>query len=239
MKKLLLLVPLGLIWFLPTEEPMVSLARKGMPKTTHISVKSEIYDKGFTLPDGHTIVAPSTKTILISGSGVFITHDGYVLTCAHLFTHGKISIPTVMDYAGWEHGATIVKLDEKHDLAVLKIEGTGFQYAKLANPKKLAVGQEAMAIGSPLGLPFSVSHGIISSLDRKHDNKNVIQSDTFINPGNSGGPLFNRRGELIGINSFMIPPIPAPVFTGCGFSTSIIDIVMFLNTIPEVQWTTK
>ena len=104
-------------------------------------------------------------------------------------------------------------------------------YVNIADPRGLKVGQEVIAIGSPAGLSFSVTNGIISALYRDFNHAyNVTQSNTAINPGNSGGPLFNLKGELVGINSFFIMARPEfPVFTGLGFSVQSGQCIEFLT----------
>lgn len=167
----------------------------------------------------------------VGGSGVFVSPKGYILTCAHVVNFPIVSLVTVELYSGEIVMGKIIRLSKKDDLALIKVDYfKKVPYALLVDPRKLKVGQEVVAVGSPMGLVFTVTSGIISALYRDiDDNYNVTQSDVSINPGNSGGPLFNLRGELVGINSFMYSAIPFfPVFTGLGFSVQAAQCYEFL-----------
>lgn len=180
-----------------------------------------------------------TQKVQILGSGVFITSNGHILTCAHLFNQfkGPIQI-SITSPNGDTVAGTIVKVGKKVDLAVLK---AGFYHitphVKLADSRRLKVGQEVIAIGSPLGLSFSVTTGVISALYRDFEVAyNTTQSDAAINPGNSGGPLFNLKGELIGINSFLVSDNPfVPTFSGLGFSVQCGEILRFLVDVKKID----
>ncbi len=138
-----------------------------------------------------------------AGSGVIITEDGYIITCAHVIDGATNVIVRLAD--GSETPATVIGSDSQTDIAVIRIEGTaGLKAALLGDSDTLMVGETAVAIGNPLGeLGGSVSAGIISALDREikidGDVYNLLQTTAAINPGNSGGGLFNANGELIGI----------------------------------------
>lgn len=202
------------------EDRLVSTIEYVMPAVVEIQVE------GIVEIDGELVKAR------VLGSGVFISEKAHVLTCAHLFNKFEtITSITVESPNGDVVSGTILKVGTNVDLALLK---AGYYHktpkVKLADPRHLRVGQEVFAIGSPLGLPFTVTTGIISALHRDVANAyNATQSDTSINPGNSGGPLFNRKGELIGINSFMVPPVPLPIFTGLGFSVQCGEVRRFLT----------
>lgn len=137
-----------------------------------------------------------------AGSGVIVDSNGYIMTCAHVI-NGANSI-TVTTKDGKEYKAEIIGSDELTDVAILKIEGSGFTAATYGDSSSLQVGDLAVAIGNPLGqLGGSASTGIISSLDRtlavEGKNMSLLQTDASINPGNSGGGLFDGNGNLIGI----------------------------------------
>ena len=137
-----------------------------------------------------------------AGSGVIITSDGYIITCAHV-VEGASTV-TVRLTDGTELPAEVVGEDSQTDIAVLKIKAEGLTAAVIGNSDELVVGETAIAIGNPLGeLGGSVSSGIISALNREitidGENYNLLQTTAAINPGNSGGGLFNIKGELIGI----------------------------------------
>ncbi len=213
-------------------ERFVRVAEESIPKTVSIKVTAVVeqlvIESG---PDGFTITM-GTVTVTYGGAGVFVSENGHVLTVHHLFDAGVIQSVMVCQSDDTCQRADILELDEKNDLALIQVGGPTPDFARLADPREMRVGQEVIAVGSPLGLDFSVTHGIISYLGRDFSFRyNATQSDTPINPGNSGGPLFNLNGELVGINSFMIPPVNGPVFTGLGFSTSSAQIVEFLTKV--------
>ena len=137
-----------------------------------------------------------------AGSGVIISTDGYIITNNHVID-GASKI-TVRLTTGIEYAATLIGTDAQSDIAVLKVDATGLPYATIGDSAKLAVGEEVLAIGNPLGaLGGSVTNGIISALDREitidGQKMQLLQTNAAINPGNSGGGLFNMNGELIAI----------------------------------------
>jgi serine protease Do len=138
------------------------------------------------------------------GSGFIISSDGYVLTNNHVVDGADTIVVNLND--GNEKEAELVGTDPLSDLALLKIDADDLPTVTFSKtPAK--VGEWVLAIGSPFGLDYSVSQGIVSAIGRSlpsHDNSNYvpfIQTDVAINPGNSGGPLFNLQGEVVGINS--------------------------------------
>ena len=138
-----------------------------------------------------------------AGSGVIISQDGYILTCAHVVS-GATSVKVQLDGSDESYDATIVGQDSTSDIAVLKIDATGLTPAVIGDSDALAVGEVAVAVGNPLGtLSNTVTDGVVSALNRQvtvQDNDmTLIQTDASISPGNSGGGLFNGNGELIGI----------------------------------------
>ena len=137
-----------------------------------------------------------------AGSGVIISQDGYILTCAHV-VDGATSVKVQLQN-GETYDATIVGSDSTSDIAVLKIEAAGLTPAVIGDSSALAVGETVVAVGNPLGtLSNTVTDGIISALNREvtvEDNDmTLLQTNASISPGNSGGGLFNANGELIGI----------------------------------------
>ena len=141
-----------------------------------------------------------------AGSGVIISDDGYILTCAHV-VDGADDITVQVD--GTDYDATVIGSDSASDVAVLKIDAEGLTPAVVGDSNALTVGEEVMAVGNPLGnLSGTVTNGIVSALNRdvsiqSNDgsilNLSLIQTNASISPGNSGGGLFNMAGELIGI----------------------------------------
>lgn len=158
------------------------------------------------------------------GSAFFITKDGYLLTNHHVISDASKVTITLNDRR--ELDATVVGSDARTDVAVLKVKETGFPALKIGNADALKVGEPVLAIGSPFGFDYSASAGIVSAKSRTMSRETAvpfIQTDVALNPGNSGGPLFNQRGEVVGINS--------RIFSGTGgymgLSFSIpIDVAM-------------
>ena len=136
------------------------------------------------------------------GSGFIISPDGYILTNAHVVDDA--SEVTVRMSDRHELSATVIGIDRKSDVAVIKVDAKNLPTVTFGDPSKVKPGEWVVAIGSPFGLENSVTAGIVSATSRALPNDNYtpfIQTDVPVNPGNSGGPLFNMRGEVIGINS--------------------------------------
>ena len=136
------------------------------------------------------------------GSGFIISPDGYILTNAHV-VEGADEI-NVRFTDKREFKAKVIGTDRRTDIAVIKIEASGLQSVRFGDPSRLRVGEWVLAIGSPFGFENTVTAGIVSAKGRSLPQENFVpflQTDVAINPGNSGGPLFNMRGEVIGINS--------------------------------------
>ncbi|MFC3147051.1 DegQ family serine endoprotease [Piscinibacterium candidicorallinum] len=134
------------------------------------------------------------------GSGFFISADGFILTNHHVVNGADEIYVTLTDKR--ELKARIIGSDERTDVALIKVEGTGFPRLPIGDPGKLRKGEWVMAIGSPFGLENTVTAGVVSAKSRDTgDFLPFIQTDVAVNPGNSGGPLLNTRGEVVGINS--------------------------------------
>ena len=134
------------------------------------------------------------------GSGFIFSEDGYVLTNAHVVANADEVIVTLTDKR--EFKAKVIGSDQRTDIAVLKLEATGLPKVTLGDSDKVRVGEWVMAIGSPFGFENTVTAGIVSAKTRETGEfVPFIQTDAAVNPGNSGGPLFNIKGEVIGINS--------------------------------------
>jgi serine protease Do len=136
------------------------------------------------------------------GSGFIISADGYILTNAHVVSSADEITVKLNDKR--EFRAEIIGVDRKTDIALLKIEARNLPKVTQGDPSKLRVGEWVVAIGSPFGFESSVTAGIVSAKGRSLAQENYvpfIQTDVAINPGNSGGPLFNMKGEVVGINS--------------------------------------
>ena len=136
------------------------------------------------------------------GSGFIISADGYILTNAHV-VEGADEI-NVKFTDKRELKAKVIGADKRTDIALIKVEANGLPAVRFGDPAKLKVGEWVLAIGSPFGFENTVTAGIVSAKGRSLPQENFvpfIQTDVAINPGNSGGPLFNLRGEVVGINS--------------------------------------
>jgi serine protease Do len=153
------------------------------------------------------------------GTGLFLTPDGYVLTNRHVVRQSRRL--TVSLSSGEERKATLIGGDAPTDLAVLRAEGTDFPTLPLADPKDVRMGQLVVAIGHPFRLEQSVSLGVVSAINRSiplPDGtmlEGMLQTDAAINPGNSGGPLLNTRGQVVGLNTLVLP-----YAQGIGFAVS-------------------
>src|SRR5437868_2577880 len=148
---------------------------------------------------GNPAPRPESRSL---GSGFVISQDGYVLTNAHV-VEGADEI-TVKLTDKREYKAKVIGADKRTDIALIKIDATGLPAVRFGDPTKLKVGEWVVAIGSPFGFENTVTAGIVSAKGRSLPQENFvpfIQTDVAINPGNSGGPLFNMRGEVVGINS--------------------------------------
>jgi serine protease Do len=163
------------------------------------------------------------------GSGFIISKDGYILTNEHV-VEGADEI-TVKLTDKREFKAKVIGTDKRTDIALIKIEPTGALPAvKFGDPSKLKVGEWVIAIGSPFGFENTVTAGIVSGKGRIMQDANLvpfIQTDVAINVGNSGGPLFNMRGEVVGINSRLFSP--TGTYLGIAFAIPI-DVALDVQT---------
>ena len=181
-----------------------------------------------------TNVFGRTTESAASGSGFFITKDGYILTNYHVIEGA--STVKVTAYDGTTYDAAVIGGDEDYDIAVIKVEGTNFQPVVIGKSGSVQIGETVAAVGNPLGeLTFSMSQGIVSCVNRaiNVDGKpfNMIQVDCSINPGNSGGPLFNSYGEVIGIVSAKYSSYSNTTVEGIGFAIPIDDVLAMVKDI--------
>ncbi|RZL66206.1 MAG: PDZ domain-containing protein [Variovorax sp.] len=177
-----------------------ALARSNGPAVVNISVAREAGDRALqgarAAPGGDRL---DDGTL---GSGFIVSADGYILTNAHVVARGAQINVRLTDRR--EFKARLVGIDPLADIALLKIDAAGLPTVKIGNPADTDVGDWALAIGSPYGFSNSVTAGIVSAKGRVLPGAHAmpfLQTDVPVNPGNSGGPLFNLRGEVIGINS--------------------------------------
>ncbi|MCC6534564.1 MAG: DegQ family serine endoprotease [Burkholderiales bacterium] len=170
------------------------------------------------------------------GSGFIISTDGYVLTNAHVVEAADEITIKLNDKR--EFKAKVIGTDRKTDIALLKIDATGLPAVRIGDPTRLKVGEWVVAIGSPFGFESTVTAGIVSAKGRSLPQENFvpfIQTDVAVNPGNSGGPLFNLKGEVVGINSQIYSRTGG--FMGLSFAIPIdvaMDIQQQLRTTGKV-----
>lgn len=167
---------------------------------------------------------PRDQELHSLGSGFIISSDGYILTNAHVVDSADSVTVRLTDKR--EFQAKVIGADQRADVALIKIKATGLPKVTQGDPDKLKVGEWVVAIGSPFGFDNSVTAGIVSAKGRFLPQENYvpfIQTDAAINPGNSGGPLFNMKGEVVGINSQIYTRSGG--FMGLSFSIPI-DVAM-------------
>ena len=176
-----------------------------------------------------------------AGSGVIISSDGYILTCAHVVDGASTITVTIGDK---DYTATPVGEDTTSDIAVIKIDADGLTPATVGNSDSLKVGQSVMAVGNPLGeLGGTVTGGMISALNRSVtiqgsssvNTMSLIQMDASVSPGNSGGGLFNMNGELVGIVNAKSSSSDAE---GLGFAIPINDAIKVAQELLENGYVT-
>ena len=176
-----------------------------------------------------------------AGSGVIISSDGHILTCAHVVDGASTITVTIGDK---DYTATLVGEDTTSDIAVIKIDADGLTPATVGNSDSLKVGQSVMAVGNPLGeLGGTVTGGMISALNRSVtiqgsssvNTMSLIQMDASVSPGNSGGGLFNMNGELVGIVNAKSSSSDAE---GLGFAIPINDAIKVAQELLENGYVT-
>ena len=176
-----------------------------------------------------------------AGSGVIISSDGYILTCDHVVSGASNITVTIGDK---DYPATVVGEDSTSDIAVIKIDADGLTPAIVGDSDKLAVGDNVLAVGNPLGeLGGTVTSGIVSALNRSVsiqssssvNTMSLIQMDASVSPGNSGGGLFNMNGELVGIVNAKSSDSDAE---GLGFAIPVNDAVKVAQELLENGYVT-
>ena len=197
--------------FLPTENTpdFVDAAEASVNAVVHI--KTTIIQKGASYYDFfgaflEQLYGPQTNTVVAYGSGVVLSPDGYIVTNNHV-VEGANEVEVTFNNRV-VRPAVIVGTDPSSDLALIKVEGSDFDYLKFGDSDKVKVGEWVLAVGNPFNLTSTVTAGIVSAKARNigilGEGSNVesfIQTDAAVNRGNSGGALVNTRGELIGINA--------------------------------------
>lgn len=170
-----------------------------------------------------------------TGSGFLWSADGHVVTNFHVIEGADAARVTLSDHSVWD--AKLVGASPRNDIAILRIEthGQALSPVVVGSSHDLAVGQQVFAIGSPFGLDYTLSTGVISGLGREIQGvtglpiRGAIQTDAAINPGNSGGPLLDSAGRLIGMNTSILSPSGASA--GIGFAVPIDTIA---RVVPQI-----
>lgn len=185
------------------------------------------------------------------GSGLIVSPDGHILTNEHVVRQAERIVITMTD--GSKAEASVIGSDTMYDIALIKIDGKNLPYAPLGDSDRLSIGEWVIAIGSPFGYLLedsqpSVTVGVVSALHRDVKSsadapvfQNMIQTDAAINPGNSGGPLVSSAGEVIGINTFILPTEEGNV-SGMSFAIPVNTTKMITDELlhygrVRVTWT--
>jgi len=166
------------------------------------------------------------------GSGFIISSDGYVVTNAHVVDGADEVRVTLGDKR--EFVAKVIGADRKTDVALIKIDARDLPRVVIGDPEKLKVGEWVVAIGKPFGLENTMTAGIVSAKGRDLPQENLvpfIQTDAAVNPGNSGGPLFNLKGEVIGVNSQILSQ--TGTYMGISFAIPIDFAMNVANQIKD------
>ena len=246
----LLLAPLSVFAQTATLPDFADLAEKQGPSVVNISTTSTVRANQPGPPGGggeedpfsdfFRRFGPQTPREYEArslGSGVLISADGFILTNSHVVEAADEITVRLIDKR--EFKAKVIGSDRRTDIAVLKIDATGLYGATIGDPAKLRVGEWVVAIGSPFGFENTVTAGIVSAKGRSLPQENFvpfIQTDVAINPGNSGGPLFNLKGEVVGINSMIFSRTGG--FMGVSFAIPIdvaVDVAKQLQATGRVS----
>lgn len=231
------------------------LVREQHRSVVNISTSREVQPErgglppGFEIPDpedsplgelfrrffGEGAQPPPRETASL-GSGFIISEDGYILTNGHVVADADRVFVRLYDRRQFE--AERIGVDERSDIALLRIDAEDLPAVRTGDPAALEVGEWVLAIGSPFGFDHSVTAGIVSAKGRSLPSDNYvpfIQTDVAINPGNSGGPLFNTHGEVVGVNAQILSRTGG--FMGLSFAIPIdvaMDVARQLRTSGEV-----
>jgi len=203
---------------------------RGMPELSEDDPFYEFFRRFGQLPPGSRGQQrePESQSV---GSGFIIGMDGYVITNAHVVDGADEVTVNLSDKR--EFKAKVIGADKRTDIALLKIDARDLPKVTIGDPDKLKVGEWVVAIGKPFGLENTMTAGIVSAKGRDLPQENLvpfIQTDVAINPGNSGGPLFNMRGEVVGINSLIYSRTGG--YMGLAFAIPI-DVAM--NTVNQLK----
>ncbi|MFH1112019.1 MAG: trypsin-like peptidase domain-containing protein [Patescibacteria group bacterium] len=184
----------------PEEEAVISAYEQTLPSVVSILLTEKVTDS----------LGVTNNQDTGGGTGFLVSSNGYIITNKHVVHRNDVNY-TVITSTGKEYAGSVLAIDPLFDLAIVKIEGSGFTPVKLGNSDKIRIGQTVLAIGNVLSeFRNTVTRGIISGVGRSltasgggitETIEGAVQTDASINPGNSGGPLVNLKGEVIGINT--------------------------------------
>jgi len=179
---------------------VVNVAKKVSSSVVQVSVQKKVSERK---------QKSDSLTRRANGSGFLISTDGLIITNYHVASDAEKLRITLQD--GSSYNSELVGFDAYSDLAVLKVDGQFLKPLVFGDSDKLQAGQIAIAVGNPMGFNYTVTAGVISALGRTLRTEtgrmidNIIQTDAALNPGNSGGPLLNSMGEVVGVNTAIIP----------------------------------
>lgn len=210
------------------------IVKKVRPAVVMVQTEGFIERRGFSFGDDffdRFFNAPRSRREKVSGSGsgFFISKDGYIITNNHV-VKDAIKI-TIIDINNKEYSAKKIGTDPKSDLALLKVKGNNHPFIELGDSNKLEVGEWVLAIGNPFGQNLTVTSGIVSAKGRELEGleveyQNFIQTDAAINRGNSGGPLINMEGKAVGINSVILSSTGGNIGIGFAIPSTMARKVM-------------
>ncbi len=220
------------------------------PVPTAMKSAGDIYDDackqvvGITTEVNYSNFFGMTVSQPVSGTGFFVSEDGYVLTNYHVIEYAaEYGQPAkVITHDGTQYEATVVGADQDNDIAVLQVDATGLSYATLGNSDGIRVGDLVYAVGNPLGeLQFSMTTGSISATNRLITTKdsspaiNMFQIDAAVNSGNSGGPVYDSGGQVIGI---VTAKYSDEGIEGLGFAIPINDAITIATDLITTGYVT-
>ena len=230
--------------------PQQSAAVSGRPLASgEYLTPGEVYERNVNAVVAVTVQVEATdnygrvSTGLASGTGFFISADGYVVTNHHVIKDG--TEVTITTHGGDDYPAEIVGYEANNDLAVLKVEGENLPFVTIGSSTDLLVGDQVVAIGNVLStFASSLTVGYVSGVDRVVDTEgtamNMIQTDVAINSGNSGGPLFNMKGEVVGITTakFSGNSSSGATIEGIGFAIPMDDVTGMIEDLRNFGYVT-
>lgn len=196
---------------------------------------NEIYEKCAPYVVGIKSMVGDSPDYYGWGSGVIISSDGCILTNTHVIDGGESA--KVVLYDGSEYDAKLVGYDAQSDIALIKIDAEGLSAAEFGSSSELRVGDTVAAIGNPLSpdLRLTMTRGIVSALNRQMSYNgtvmNLIQTDASINEGNSGGPLFNNKGQVIGITNMKMISTFGSSIEGLGFAIPSDTVAVIVGAL--------